>query len=90
VCGSICVCVCVKANVCYCDSQGFDLVPFCMLYWLCVAILQHCMYSKAVCTLRYYITKYPTNSDHVRCPLKTSPLLLSCSRVTDNQTVAYL
>lgn len=80
----VCVCFCVKANVCYCDSEGFDLVAFYMLCWLCVAILQKCIYSK-VCALQYYITKNPIISDHVHCPLE-----FRISRVIDNQKVVDL
>jgi len=61
-----CKCVCVKANVCYCDFQGFDLVAFFKLYWLCVAISQQCMYSEVVSALQYYITKIAIILDH--CP----------------------
>jgi hypothetical protein len=53
-CVCACVCVCVKANVCHCDFKVFDLVAFFKLCWLCVAILQQCMYSRFVCALQCY------------------------------------
>jgi len=58
---------------------------FFKLYWLRVAILQQCMYSKVVCALHCYITKNAIILDH--CPLRTALVLSSCSRVIDNQNV---
>lgn len=84
----VCVCVCVKANVCYCDFQVFYLVAFFKLCWLCVAILQQCIYSRVICAWQYYITKNATTLDH--CPLRTALVLSSCSGVIDNQKVAVL
>jgi hypothetical protein len=80
---------CVKANVCYCHFQGFDLMAFFELYWLCFAILQQYMYSKVVCVLQYYITKNAIILAH--CPSRTALVLATCSRVIDNhQKVSVL